>query len=80
MIKIIVYASRRLKIYKKKNYLTHDLKSMNIVFALKIEHHYLYCVHMNVFTNQKVFNKLSIRKKMARIALEYDMSISITQI
>ncbi|GKG48433.1 putative reverse transcriptase domain-containing protein, partial [Tanacetum coccineum] len=39
--KVISYASRQLKIYKK-NYTTHDLELGAVVFALKIWRHYLY--------------------------------------
>ncbi|GJZ16923.1 putative reverse transcriptase domain-containing protein [Tanacetum coccineum] len=39
--KVIAYASRKLKIYKK-NYTTHDLELGVVVFALKIRRHYLY--------------------------------------
>ncbi|GJW98499.1 putative reverse transcriptase domain-containing protein [Tanacetum coccineum] len=39
--KVIAYASRQLKIYKK-NYTTHDLELGAVVFALKIWRHYLY--------------------------------------
>ena len=39
--KVIAYASRQLKEYKKK-YPTHDLELAAVVFALKIWRHYLY--------------------------------------
>ncbi|GJX12448.1 putative ribonuclease H-like domain-containing protein [Tanacetum coccineum] len=39
--KVIAYASCQLKIYEK-NYTTHDLELGAVVFALKIERHYLY--------------------------------------
>ncbi|GKC92670.1 putative reverse transcriptase domain-containing protein [Tanacetum coccineum] len=39
--KVIAYASRQLKIYKK-NYTTYDLELGAVVFALKIWRHYLY--------------------------------------
>ncbi|GKF92200.1 putative reverse transcriptase domain-containing protein, partial [Tanacetum coccineum] len=39
--KVIAYASRQLKIYKK-NYTTHDLELGAVVFALKIWRHYQY--------------------------------------
>jgi len=38
--KVVAYASRQLKPYEK-NYITHDLKSIVMVFALKIWRHYL---------------------------------------
>nr|GFC38628.1 putative reverse transcriptase domain-containing protein [Tanacetum cinerariifolium] len=39
--KVILYASRQLKIHEK-NYTTHDLELRAVVFALKIWRHYLY--------------------------------------
>ncbi|GJW31681.1 putative reverse transcriptase domain-containing protein [Tanacetum coccineum] len=39
--KVITYASRQLKIHEK-NYTTHDLELVAVVFALKIWRHYLY--------------------------------------
>ena len=55
--KVIEHASRHLKVHEK-NYPTHHLELVVVVFALKISRHYLYGVH--VFTNhetlQYVFN------------------------
>ncbi|WMV08300.1 hypothetical protein MTR67_001685 [Solanum verrucosum] len=48
--KDISYASRQLKIYEK-NYPTHDLELAAIVFCLKLWHHYLYSVHVDIFTD-----------------------------
>ena len=39
--KVIAYDSRQLKEHKK-NYVTHDLESAAVVFALKMWRHYLY--------------------------------------
>nr|GEV29080.1 hypothetical protein [Tanacetum cinerariifolium] len=39
--RVMAYASRQLKIYKK-NYMTHDLELEAVVFALKTWRHYLY--------------------------------------
>ena len=50
--KVIAYASRQLKVHER-NYPTHDLELAAIVFALKIWRHYLYGVHVHVFTNHK---------------------------
>ena len=50
--KVIAYASRQLKPYEK-NYPTHDLVLQKVVFALKIWRHYLYGVHVDVFTDHK---------------------------
>ena len=43
--KIIAYTSSQLKIHEK-NYRTHDLELVAVVFALKIWPHYLYGVHV----------------------------------
>ena len=50
--KVITYASRQLKPHEK-NYPTHDLELAAFVFALKIWRHYLYGVHVDVFTDHK---------------------------
>ncbi|WMV09595.1 hypothetical protein MTR67_002980 [Solanum verrucosum] len=50
--KVITYASRQLKV-PEKNYPTHDLELAEVVFALKIWRHYLYGVHVDVFTDHK---------------------------
>ncbi|KAH0650287.1 hypothetical protein KY284_030199 [Solanum tuberosum] len=41
--KVIAYASRQLKVHEK-NYPTHDLELVVVVFALKIWRHYLICL------------------------------------
>ncbi|GJU59907.1 putative reverse transcriptase domain-containing protein [Tanacetum coccineum] len=50
--KVIVYASRQLKIHKK-NYTTHDLELGAVVFALKIWRHYLYGIKSVMYTDHK---------------------------
>ena len=50
--KVIAYTSRQLKPHEK-NYPTHDLELAAVVFALKIWRHYLYGVHVDVFTDHK---------------------------
>ena len=50
--KVIAYASRQLKPHEK-NYPTHDLELAAVVFSLKIWRHYLYGVHVDVFTDHK---------------------------
>ena len=51
-LKVIVYASRQLKVHER-NYPTHDLEFAAVGFVLKIWSHYLYGVHVNVFTDHK---------------------------
>ena len=50
--KVITYGSRKIKV-NEKNYPTHELELEAVVFALKIWRHYVYGVHVDVFTNQK---------------------------
>ncbi|KAF3674869.1 hypothetical protein FXO37_06173 [Capsicum annuum] len=50
--KVIAYTSRQFKPYEK-NYPTHDLELAAVVFALKIWRHYIYGIHVDVFTNHK---------------------------
>ncbi|XP_060182450.1 uncharacterized protein LOC132612133 [Lycium barbarum] len=50
--KVVAYASRQLKVHER-NYPTHDLELAAVVFALKIWRHYLYGVHVDIFTDHK---------------------------
>ncbi|WMV41372.1 hypothetical protein MTR67_034757 [Solanum verrucosum] len=79
--KVIAYASRQPKVHEK-NYLTHDLELAAVVFSLKIWRHYLYGVHVDVFTDHKslqyVFSQkdLNIRQQMwLELLKDYDMSV-----
>ena len=49
---MVAYASRNLKPHEK-NYPTHDLESIAIVFALKNWRHYLYGEKCFIYTNHK---------------------------
>ena len=66
--KVIAYVSRQVTVHEK-NYPTHDLELPAIVFALKIWRHYIYGVHVDIFTNNKslqyVFthNDINLRKR-----------------
>ncbi|WMV56466.1 hypothetical protein MTR67_049851 [Solanum verrucosum] len=78
---VIAYASRQLKVHEK-NYPTYDLELTTVVFALKIWRHYLYGVHVDVFTDHKNLQYVFTQKKLnllQRIWLEflkdYDMSM-----
>nr|GEV20135.1 putative reverse transcriptase domain-containing protein [Tanacetum cinerariifolium] len=55
--KVIVYASRPLKIHEK-NYTTHDLELGVVVFALKMWRHYLYGTKCIVFTDHKILRHI----------------------
>ena len=50
--KVIAYGSRQLRPHEK-NYSTHDLELAAVVFALKIWRHYLYGVHVDIYTYHK---------------------------
>ena len=50
--KVISYASTKIKVHEN-NYQTHDLDLEAVVFELKIWRHYLYGVHVDVFTDHK---------------------------
>ena len=50
--KVIAYVSRQFKVHEK-NYPTHDMELVVVVFALKLWRHYLYGVHVYVFTDHK---------------------------
>ncbi|WMV55440.1 hypothetical protein MTR67_048825, partial [Solanum verrucosum] len=66
--KVIAYASRQLKIYEK-NYLTHDLELVVVVFALKIWCHYLYGVHVDVLTNHKSLQYIFSQKDLFVVSI-----------
>ncbi|CAN4101575.1 unnamed protein product [Withania somnifera] len=50
--KVITYASRQPKVHER-NYPTHNLELVAIVFALKIWRHYLYGVRCEIFTDHR---------------------------
>ncbi|KAH0706092.1 hypothetical protein KY289_011168 [Solanum tuberosum] len=79
--KVIAYASRQLKIHEK-NYPTHDLVLAVVVFTLEIWCHYLYGVHVDVFTDHKslqyIFSQKELNLRQRRwleFLKDYDMSI-----
>ena len=79
--KVIAYASRQLKVHEK-NYPTHDLELAAVVFALKIWRHYLYGVHVDVFTDHKslqyVFTQKELnlhQRRWLEFLKHYDMSV-----
>ena len=61
--KVISYASRKLKVHEK-NYPTHDLELVVVVFELEIWRHYLYGVHVDVFTNHKSLQYVFTQKEL----------------
>ncbi|KAI3822522.1 hypothetical protein L1987_10113 [Smallanthus sonchifolius] len=79
--KVIAYASRQLNIYEK-NYTTHDLELVAVVFALKIWRHYLYGTKCVVFTDHKslqhIFNQKQLNMRQRRwveLLNDYDCQI-----
>ncbi|WMV25348.1 hypothetical protein MTR67_018733 [Solanum verrucosum] len=74
--KVIAYVSRQLKVHEK-NYPTHDLELVAIVFALKIWCHYLYGVHVDVFTDHK---SLQISKRIGKVAYELELPQELTTV
>ncbi|XP_075077559.1 uncharacterized protein LOC142164177 [Nicotiana tabacum] len=61
--KVITYASRQLKNHEK-NYPTHYLELAAVVFALKIWQHYIYGVHVDVFSDHKSLQYLFKQKEL----------------
>ena len=79
--KVISYVSRQLKVHEK-NYSTHDVNLALVVFALNIGRHYLYGVHIDVFTDHKslqyVFTQKELNLRQRRwieFLKDYDMSV-----
>ena len=76
-----MYASRHIKVHEK-NYPTHDLELAAMAFALKIWRHYLYGVHVDVFTDHKslqyVFTQKELnlcQRRWLEFLKDYDMSV-----
>ncbi|GJU59114.1 putative reverse transcriptase domain-containing protein, partial [Tanacetum coccineum] len=61
--KVIVYASRQLKIHEK-NYTTHDLELGAVVFALKTWRHYLYGTKSVIYTDHKSLQCIFDQKEL----------------
>src|ERR1043166_3214961 len=79
--KVIAYASRQLKPHEK-NYPTHDLELVAVVFALKLWRHYLYGTKCTLFTDYKslqyVFSQTDMDARQRRwmeLLKDYDCEI-----
>ncbi|KAF3644295.1 hypothetical protein FXO37_21536 [Capsicum annuum] len=79
--KVVAYASRQLKPHEK-NYPTHDLELAAVMFALKIWRHYLYGVHVDIFTDHKspqyifTHRELNLRqRRWLELLKDYDISV-----
>ena len=66
----------------EKNYPTHDLELVVVIFSLKVLCHYFYSVHVDIFTDHKilqyVFTLKDLNLKQRRwlkLIKDYDMSI-----
>jgi len=60
--KMVAYASRQLRPHER-NYPTHDLELVAIVFALKFWRHYLYGSYFDVFSDHKSLKYLFDQKE-----------------
>ena len=81
IVKVIAYASKQLKVHER-NYQTYDLELSVVVFALKIWCHYLYGVHVDIFTDHKSLQYAFTQKELnfrqrrwLELLKDYDMSI-----
>ena len=61
--KVVAYASRQLKPHEK-NYPTHDLELVVIVFALKIWRHYLYGEKCFIYIDHKSLKYLPSQREL----------------
>lgn len=61
--KIIAYDSTKHKV-NGRNYVTHDLELVAVVFGLKIQRHYLYGVYDDIFTNHKILQQVINQKDL----------------
>ena len=78
---VVAYASQKLKDYETR-YPTHDLESAVVVFTLKIQRHYLYGVHYEIYIDHKTLkylltqNDLNVRQgKLLEFLTDYDFDI-----
>jgi len=60
---VVAYASRQLRTHEK-NYRTHDLELVAIIFALKIWRHYLYGGKFEIFSHYKSLKYLFDKKEL----------------
>ena len=61
--KVIAYESKKLKVHEK-NYPTHDLELAAIVFALRIQRHYLFGEKFDLFSDHKSLKYLFSQKDL----------------
>ena len=80
--KVVAYASRKSRTHDK-NYPTHDLELVAVVFVLKIWRHYLYGSRFEVFSDHKslkyLFNQKELNMRQQRwleLLKDYDFSLN----
>ena len=61
--KVVAYDFRQLKVHER-NYPTHDLELVVVVFVLKIRRHYLYGIHVDVYIDQKILQYVFTQKEL----------------
>ncbi|XP_015075418.1 uncharacterized protein LOC107019425 [Solanum pennellii] len=61
--KVIAYASRQFKIHEK-NCPTYDLELAAMLIAIKLRRHYLYDVHVDVFTGHKILQYVFTQREL----------------
>jgi len=78
---VIAYASRQLKPHER-NYLTHDLEVVAVIFALKIWRHYLLKNKVLIYTDHKSFKYIFTRKELnmrqwrwLELMIDYDIDL-----
>ena len=79
--RVVAYASRQLRPHEK-NYPTHDLELAAVIHALKIWRHYLYGVHVDIYTDHKslqyIFKQKELNLRQRRwleLLKDYDVDI-----
>ncbi|XP_070011776.1 uncharacterized protein [Nicotiana sylvestris] len=79
--KVIAYASRQLRKHEY-NYPTHDIELAAVIFSLKIWRHYLYGVHVDLYTDHKslqyIFKQKDLNLRQRRwleLLKDYDVDI-----
>ncbi|GMI89735.1 hypothetical protein HRI_002642800 [Hibiscus trionum] len=79
--RVVAYASRQLKTHER-NYPTHDIELVAVVFALKVWRHYLYGEKCSVYTDHKSLKyimtqrELNLRQRRGlELLKDYDLTI-----
>ncbi|XP_055824872.1 uncharacterized protein LOC129893382 [Solanum dulcamara] len=78
---VIAYDSRQLRVHER-NYPTHDLELVTVIFALKMWRHCLYGVHCKIYTNYHSLQYIMIQqdlnsrqRRWIELLADYDISI-----